>query len=148
MRNRLLKADFISSEDAKQIIFQCFEVAPPKDRLYQIRNDINRGNIRENSGVDYKPIYFRGMLLQTIVMKLLYAKLGRSISSGMSISQEAEQLNSPSCQDGKPPQSKSQRSMQRIGRYALLFDLVLGKSFSVSLVGSPAPTANAYCQLQ
>lgn len=77
MRNRLLKADFISSEDAKQIIFQCFEVAPPKDRLSQIRNDINHGNIRENSGVDYKRVYFRGMLLQTIVMKLLYAKLGR-----------------------------------------------------------------------
>lgn len=107
MRNGLQKADFISKEDAQQIIHQCFEVEPQKDRLYQIRNDINHGNIRENSGVDYKRVYFRGMLLQTIVMKLLYAKLGRSISAGMSINQQADQLNSPEFQDPKPP-SKNQ----------------------------------------
>jgi len=108
MRTGLLKADFVSKEDAQQIVHQCFEVAPKTDRLYQIRNDINHGNIRENSGVDYRRVYFRGMLLQTIVMKLLYRKLGRSISSGMNINQEAEQINSPEFQDGKPPQSKNQ----------------------------------------
>lgn len=107
MRHGLQKADFVSKEYAEQVIYQCFEVKPQADRLYQIRNDINHGNIRENSGVDYKRVYFRGMLLQSIVMELLYRKLGRPIAAGKNINQMAEELNSPQFKSGKPPTSNN-----------------------------------------
>jgi hypothetical protein len=92
MKAALRKAKFISSETAIQIIFQCFEIEPENERLYQIRNDINHGNIRENSGLDYERVYFREMLLQSIVMETLNRKLGHPISLGMSINEHAEKI--------------------------------------------------------
>jgi hypothetical protein len=102
MRVGLTKAKFIDNEYAKQVIYQCFEVEPKGDRLYRIRNDINHGNIRENSGVDYQRVFFRGMLLQSIVMELLHRKLGHPISGGMSVNEQAEKLKPP-----PPPKSDS-----------------------------------------
>jgi hypothetical protein len=81
-------------EVASDVIYQCFEIKPEEERLYQIRNDINHGNIRENSGWDYDKVRKRGMLLWEIVFKLINSKLGNSISTGMSINQSAEQLAS------------------------------------------------------
>jgi hypothetical protein len=102
MRIALTRAKFISSEQASQIIYQCFDIEPKRDRLYQIRNDINHGNIRENSGLDYERVYFRGMLLQNIVLELLNRKLGHPISLGMSVNELAEKLKSPAFQKGEP----------------------------------------------
>ena len=75
----------IGEEQAKQVIYQCFEISPKQDRLYQIRNDINHGNIHENLVRDYERVYVRGMLLSHVVMTLLYYKLGHPISIGMDI---------------------------------------------------------------
>lgn len=86
-----LKA-MIGDEQASHVIYQCFEIKPDEDRLYQIRNDINHGNIRENSGHDYEKVYYRGMLLWHIVMSLIHQKLGHPISIGMSVNKLAEQL--------------------------------------------------------
>ena len=85
----------LGEPEAKQVIHQCFEICPKHDRLYQIRNDINHGNIRENSANDYERVYLRGMLLWHIVMTLLYRKLGHSVSVGTEINTLAEQLSNP-----------------------------------------------------
>lgn len=84
--------EMLGEEQATQTIYQCFEIKPEEDRLYQIRNDINHGNIRENSGKDYERVFYRGMLLSHIVMTLIHKKLGRPISIGTSINKLAEQL--------------------------------------------------------
>ena len=91
----------MGEEQAVQAIYQCFEVKPEKDRLYQIRNDINHGNIRENSGRDYERVRYRGMLLWNIVMELLHKKLGHSISMGMSINALADKLANPAFRNGE-----------------------------------------------
>lgn len=80
-------------EQAEQLVYQCFEIVPEEDRLYQIRNDINHGNIQENSAQDRKRVYLRGMLLSNVVMTLLYHKLGHPISIGMDINALAEKLS-------------------------------------------------------
>lgn len=85
----------IGKEQAKQLIYQCFEILPERNRLYQIRNDINHGNIHENSGLDYERVYLRGMLLWHVVMTLLHKKLGHRISLGKDIHTLAEELASP-----------------------------------------------------
>lgn len=79
-------------DQALEVIYQCFEIKPEEDRLYQIRNDINHGNIRENSGKDYEKVHFRGMLLWHIVFTLINYKLGHNVSSGMSVNKLAEKL--------------------------------------------------------
>ena len=66
----------IGQEQGKQLVYQCFEILPPKDRLWQTRNDINHGNIRENSPQDLERVYLRGLLLSRVVWALLYYKLG------------------------------------------------------------------------
>jgi hypothetical protein len=93
--------DLIGEEQASQVTCQCFEIKPEEDRLYQIRNDINHGNIRENSGPAYERVYFRGMLLWNIVMELLYRKLGHPISVGMNINALAEKLANPAFRKGE-----------------------------------------------
>lgn len=89
MKNAL--KTMLGDEQASQIIYQCFEIKPDEDRLYQIRNDINHGNIRENSGRDYEKVNYRGMVLHHIVFTLINQKLGRNIS-GVSVNKLAEQL--------------------------------------------------------
>ena len=84
----------LGDDQASQVIYQCFEIKPDEERLYQIRNDINHGNIRENSGRDYERVQFRGMLLWEIVFKLINKKLGLEISSGMTVNQSADKLQS------------------------------------------------------
>ena len=79
-------------EQASQVICQCFEVKPEEMSLYQIRNDINHGNIRENSLRDYSKVYRRGQLLWNIVMMLINRELGYSISLGKSIDELAKSL--------------------------------------------------------
>lgn len=74
--------DLIGEEQGTECIYQCFEIKPENNRLYQIRNDINHGNIRENSAEDYQRVYLRGMLLEHIVMAALCAKLKYPISIG------------------------------------------------------------------
>jgi len=91
----------MGEEQAVQAIYQCFEVKPEESRLYQIRNDINHGNICENSGRDYKRVCYRGMLLWNIVMGLLHKKLGRSISMGMDINTLAAKLANPTFRNGE-----------------------------------------------
>jgi len=93
--------DLIGEEQASQVTYQCFEIKPEEDRLYQIRNDINHGNIRENSGPAYERVYFRGMLLWNIVMELLHRKLGHPISAGMNVNALAEKLASPTFRKGE-----------------------------------------------
>ena len=66
----------IGQEQGKQLVYQCFEIVPQEDRLYLIRNDINHGNIRENSPQDLERVYLRGLLLSRVVWALLYYKLG------------------------------------------------------------------------
>jgi len=83
----------IGKEQAKQLVYQCFEILPEENRLYQIRNDINHGNIHENSERNYERVYLRGMLLSEVVMMLLYRKLGHPISVGMDINTLAEGLS-------------------------------------------------------
>ena len=84
--------DMLGDDQAPQIIYQCFEISPEKDRLYQIRNDINHGNIRENSGIDYHRVHSRGALLLHIVMTLIHQRLGHPISIGKSVNELAEQI--------------------------------------------------------
>lgn len=72
----------LGDEKGEQWAFYCFKVQPPKDRFYQIRNDINHGNIRENDGVAYKRVYLRGLLLWQLVIQVLHSKLGKTISLG------------------------------------------------------------------
>jgi hypothetical protein len=74
MRDVLSK--LLDDRQAAQIVRECFEVTPEENRLYQIRNDINHGNILENSAVEYERVYMRGTVLLQIVMKLLYRRLG------------------------------------------------------------------------
>ncbi len=82
-------------DQATQLIYQCFEILPEEKRLYQIRNDINHGNIRENSGVVYERVYLRGMLLAHVVMTFLHRKFGHQISLGIDINTLAEDLSNP-----------------------------------------------------
>lgn len=84
--------NMMGDEQASEVIYQCFEIKPEEERLYQIRNDINHGNIRENSGKDYENIYFRRMLLWDIVFTLINHKLGHNVSSGMSVNKLVEKL--------------------------------------------------------
>lgn len=91
--------EMIGDDLAKQVIYQCFEVKPEKNRLYQIRNDINHGNIRENFGQDYERVYLRGMLLREVVMQLFYQLLGYPISLGMDLNTLAEHLANPPWKD-------------------------------------------------
>ncbi len=85
----------LGEEQSEQFIHQCFEIQPKEDRLYQIRNDINHGNIRENTSQDLERVYLRGMLLSNVVMSLLHSKLGHPISIGMDINTLAENLANP-----------------------------------------------------
>jgi len=87
--------NMLGEEQANQLVYQCFEILPEKDRLYQIRNDINHGNISENSAQDHERVYLRGMLLSNVVMTLLYHKLGHPVSTGMDINTLAERLSDP-----------------------------------------------------
>jgi hypothetical protein len=91
----------MGEEQAVQTIYQCFEIKPDEDRLYRIRNDINHGNIRENSGQAYERVYYRGMLLQDIVMTLIHGKLGHPISLGMSVNALAEKFADPTFRKGE-----------------------------------------------
>jgi hypothetical protein len=93
MRDELQK--MVGGPEASQIIHHCFEVSPERNRLYQIRNDINHGNIRENSAEDYERVYLRGILLSHIVMKLLHIKLGYSISMGIDINELDKRISQP-----------------------------------------------------
>lgn len=90
----------MGEEQAAQVIYQCFKVKPEEDRLYRIRNDINHGNIRENSGQAYERVYYRGMLLWNIVMDLLHRKLGHPISLGVSVNKLAQRLADPAFHNG------------------------------------------------
>lgn len=92
MKDALKK--MLVEEKALQIIHQCFEVKPNEDRLYQIRNDINHGNIRENYGSAYRRVYYRGQLLLMIIIELLHKRLGHSVSLGISVNDLAAQLAS------------------------------------------------------
>jgi hypothetical protein len=74
--------DILGITQGEQWAFYCFSVQPPEDRFYQIRNDINHGNIRENNSDDYKRVYLRGMLLWQLVFRMLNKKLGRTVSLG------------------------------------------------------------------
>ncbi len=85
----------IGEDLARQVVYQCFEIKPEKVRLYQIRNDINHGNIRENIGQEQERVYLRGMLLWEIVMQLLYKLLGNPITLGMDFNTLAERLANP-----------------------------------------------------
>jgi len=96
----------LGKAQSSQIIYQCFEVRPEEDRLYQIRNNINHGNIRENTGKDYTRVYFRRMLLSSIVMMLIHKKLGSTISVGKSVNELAEQLNDSVFRSGKPTKNE------------------------------------------
>jgi hypothetical protein len=82
----------LKNDIALEVIYQCFEIKPEGERLYQIRNDINHGNIRENSEKDYLYVYYRGELLRHIVFILINNKLGQNISNGMSVNKFAEKL--------------------------------------------------------
>ena len=95
--------DMLGKEQADQLAYQCFEVLPAENRLYHIRNDINHGNIHENSVQDYERVYFRGLLLQSAVMTLLYSKLGRPISLGMDTNALAARLSDPSFRATRSP---------------------------------------------
>lgn len=86
--------DMVSEKFAEDLTYQCFEVKPEKERLYQIRNDINHGNIRENSAADYERAYLRGQLLSAVVMMLLCGKLGHPVFAG-GIDELAQQLSRP-----------------------------------------------------
>jgi hypothetical protein len=96
----------LGTEQALQVIYQCFEIKPDRERLYQIRNDINHGNIRENSGQDYVRVHFRGMLLWEIVFSLINQKMGHHISSGMSINESADKLESFRREGGDPDKDR------------------------------------------
>lgn len=89
----------INPHQAEQIVHQCFEVTPRENQLYQIRNDINHGNIRENSTRDVERVYLRGALLSNIVLMLLYSTLGRPISPNMDINDAAVFLANPPWQE-------------------------------------------------
>jgi len=92
----------MGNEQASQVIYQCFEIKPEEERLYQIRNDINHGNIRENSGKDYERVYFRVMLLSDIVLTLVNQNLGNPVSLGMTINELAEQLQNDRLHKNQP----------------------------------------------
>ena len=72
----------LGTEQGEQWAFYCFKVQPSHDRFYQIRNDINHGNIRENDGRAYQRVYLRGMLLRQLVLRVLHKRLGRTLSLG------------------------------------------------------------------
>lgn len=93
--------DMLGEEQASQLVYQCFDILPQEDRLFQIRNNINHGNIRENSPEDYERVYYRGLLLWHVVMTLLNGQLGNPISSGMDINTLAERFSDPSFRRGE-----------------------------------------------
>jgi helix-turn-helix protein len=59
MQDALEKDEMLGEKHAARWIYHCFEIKPDKEQLYRIRNDINHGNIRENSGRDYERVYLR-----------------------------------------------------------------------------------------
>jgi hypothetical protein len=65
-----------SSDEADQWVYYCFKVKPDKDRFYQIRNDINHGNISATNTADLRRVYLRGMILQDFVFCCLNRILG------------------------------------------------------------------------
>jgi hypothetical protein len=81
----------MGDEQASQVIYQCFEIKPEKDRLYQIRNDINHGNIQENSP-DYEMISYREMLLAYIVRMLIHQMFGHPITTKINVNELAEKF--------------------------------------------------------
>lgn len=74
--------DLLGAEQGERWAFYCFSVQPSKDQLYQIRNDINHGNIRENNRDDYERVYLRGLLLRWLIFQILNKKLGRAVGLG------------------------------------------------------------------
>jgi hypothetical protein len=86
-------AGMLGDEQAEQMVYQCFEILPDEDRLYQIRNDINHGNIKENSAADYQRVHTRCILLSHVVMTILNGRLGHPISIGMGINEFAKSVS-------------------------------------------------------
>lgn len=63
-------------DEAEQWVYYCFKVKPDEDRFYQIRNDINHGNISATNITDLRRVYLRGMILQSFVFCCLNRILG------------------------------------------------------------------------
>jgi hypothetical protein len=69
-------------EQASRWAYYLFDQHPESERLYQIRNDINHGNIQENDALNYERVYLSHMLLGGLVSNLLHYHLGRRIEPG------------------------------------------------------------------
>jgi len=70
-------------ENAERYIYECFEVKPERDRLYQIRNDIDHGAIDGDDGLELFRVSARHRLLWEIVFIMLghFIPTDRPVSS-------------------------------------------------------------------
>jgi len=58
-------------DKADQYIYECFEAKPDKDRLYQIRNDINHGDIDASNPEELIKVQDKQLRLWMIVFGML-----------------------------------------------------------------------------
>jgi hypothetical protein len=62
---------YFPEDKAKKYIYECFEAKPDEDRLYQIRNDINHGNIDASNPEELIRVQDKQLRLWMIVFGIL-----------------------------------------------------------------------------